>query len=96
VLADPHDRLVFPTRAPIGDRDLWEELPQQEAAFNLMVGRIQFLPGHGLSSMMVLSDFLSRHIAPIQSRIRPAWQYTGEADATRLEHGQRSNLAPDM
>jgi hypothetical protein len=61
-----------------------------------MVERIRFLVGHVLSSIMVLSDFLLRHIAHFQSRVCPMWQYTGEGDATRLEHDQGSNLAPDM
>jgi hypothetical protein len=45
---------------------------------------------------MVLADFLSRHIAPLQSRVRPAWQYTGEGDATWLERERGSDLAPDV
>jgi hypothetical protein len=31
-----------------------------------MLKRIQFLVEQGLTSLMVLSDFLSRHIAPLQ------------------------------
>jgi hypothetical protein len=73
-----------------------EEPPKLHVSFEPMVERIRFLAGHVLSSMMVLSDFLLRRIAPLQSRARPAWQYTGEGDATRLEHGQGSNLAPDV
>jgi hypothetical protein len=61
-----------------------------------MVERIKHLAGHGLSSMMVLSDFLSRHIAPLQSRICLAWQFTGEGDTTWLECSHGSELAPDM
>jgi hypothetical protein len=37
--------------------------------------------------MMVLHDFLSKRIAPLQDRARPAWLYTSENDATRLERG---------
>jgi hypothetical protein len=65
VWANPHDRLVLPIAMPTGSRDLWEELPQREAAFDPVIERIRFLAGHGLSSMMVLSDFLSRCIAPL-------------------------------
>jgi hypothetical protein len=66
-------------------------------AFEPKVKRIRFLAGHGLSSMMVLSNFLSRCITPLQSRVRLAWQYTGEGhDATWLEHGQGSNLASNV
>jgi hypothetical protein len=77
--ADPHDRLVLPTGAPTGNKDLWEDLLQWQATFKPMVERIRFLAGHGLSSMMVLPNFLLRRIAPLQARVRPAWQYTGKA-----------------
>jgi hypothetical protein len=60
-----------------------------------VVERIQFLASHDLSSMMVLSIFVSRHITPLQSCVRPTWLYTGEGDATRLEREQGSNLASD-
>jgi hypothetical protein len=33
---------------------------------------------------MVASDFLSQRIAPLQSRDRPTWEYTGRSDCTRL------------
>jgi hypothetical protein len=65
VRADPHDLLVHPNGAPTGSKDLWEELPKQEAAFNPLIERIRFLVVHGLSSMMVLSDYWSRCIAPL-------------------------------
>jgi hypothetical protein len=42
--------------------------------------------------MMVMHDFLSKRIAPLQDRSRPAWLYTGVNDTTRLEHGDGSNL----
>jgi hypothetical protein len=45
---------------------------------------------------MVLSNFLSRRIAPFQSRIRSVWQFTREGDTTQLERGRGSNLASDM
>jgi hypothetical protein len=44
----------------------------------------------------VLFDFLSRRIAPLQMRIRLAWQYTGEGDTMRLERGHGSGLSPDV
>jgi hypothetical protein len=44
--------------------------------------------------MIVLFDFLSKRIAPLQLRVRPAWLYTGENDTTRLERGQGSDLDP--
>jgi hypothetical protein len=57
-----------------------------------MLGRIQILVESELSSMMVLHDFLSKHIAPLQDRSRPMWLYTGVKYATWLECGDGSNL----
>jgi hypothetical protein len=95
VRADSHDHWVLPTRTPTGNRALWDELPWLPAALESVVERIQFLASHDLSSMMVLSIFVSRHITPLQSCVRPTWLYTGEGDATRLEREQGSNLASD-
>jgi hypothetical protein len=44
--------------------------------------------------MMVVFDFLSKCIAPLQLCARPTWMYTGENDATQLEHG--SGLDSDL
>jgi hypothetical protein len=57
-----------------------------------VLGRIQILAESGLSSMMVLHDFLSKHITPLQDCSRPTWLYIGVNDATRLERGDGSNL----
>jgi hypothetical protein len=85
--------LVFPTRAPTGNMALWDELLWLQVGFEPVFKRIWFLVEDGLSLMMVLSDFLSRCITPLQSCVRAAWQYTGEGDTTWLERSQRSNLA---
>jgi hypothetical protein len=50
-----------------------------------MVGRIRILAKRGLTSMMVLHDYVSKHIAPLQERTHPAWLYTRVNDVTRLE-----------
>jgi hypothetical protein len=49
----------------------------------------------GLTSMMVLHDYLSKCIAPFQECVRPSWMYTRVNDATRLERSDRSKLSPD-
>jgi hypothetical protein len=56
--------------------------------------RIQFLAENGLAPMMVLFDFLLKRIAPLQLCAHPAWMYTGENDATQMEHGHGSDLGP--
>jgi hypothetical protein len=54
---------------------------------------IQYLAENGLTSLMVLHDFLSKHLAPLQDRShRPAWIYTGVNDIMRLDRGPRSSL----
>jgi hypothetical protein len=57
-----------------------------------VVARIWFLAKKGLTSMMVLFDFLSKRIIPLQLRVRLAWLYTGENDTTWLERGRGPNL----
>jgi hypothetical protein len=41
-----------------------------------MLGRIRILAESGLTTMMVLHDFVSKRIAPLQVRTHPAWLYT--------------------
>jgi hypothetical protein len=51
----------------------------------------------GLTSLMVLHDFLSRRLAPLQDRAtRPAWMYTGVNDIMRLERGPGSSLDSEV
>jgi hypothetical protein len=58
-----------------------------------MLDRIQYLAENDLTSLMVLHDFLSKHLAPLQDRShRPAWMYTGVNDIMRLDRGPGSNL----
>jgi hypothetical protein len=84
VQTDSHEWLVLLTVAPMA--------PGLEPAFNPVLGRIQILAESGLSSMMVLHDFLSKRITPLQDCSRPTWLYIGVNDATRLERGDGSNL----
>jgi hypothetical protein len=58
--------------------------------------RIRVLAENGLTLMMVLFDFLSKRIAPLQLRARPAWIYTEENDAMRLERGSGPDLDPTV
>jgi hypothetical protein len=54
--------------------------------------RILFLARKGLMSMMVMFDFLSKHISPLRLCVRLAWLYTRETDTTWLERGSGSDL----
>jgi hypothetical protein len=87
-----HDRLELPTGASTGMHDLWEKVPDLQREYNPMLKRIKFLVGKGLISMMVLSDFLSQCIAPLQQRAHTTWLYTGENDTTWLERGHGTKL----
>jgi hypothetical protein len=51
----------------------------------------------GLTSLMVMHDFLSRRLGPLQDRVTcPAWMYTGENDIMRLKRGPGSSLDGDL
>jgi hypothetical protein len=54
------------------------------------------LAENGLTLMMVLFDFLSKRVTPLQLRPCPAWMYTGENDAMRPECGSGSDLDPTV
>jgi hypothetical protein len=69
---------------PNGKRSDWEEVLRLHRAYAPVIERIMHQADHNLTSMMVLFDLLSRHIAPLQLRARPTWLYTGEGDTTRL------------
>jgi hypothetical protein len=87
---DAHDRLVIPAAA-------WGKDPDLESRFDPVLDRIQYLAESGLTSLMVLHDFLSRRLAPLQVRAtRPAWMYTGVNDIMRLERGPGSSLDGEL
>jgi hypothetical protein len=95
--ADAHDRLAIPTAAPTLNRAEWGKDPGLESGFDPVLDRIQYLVESGLTSLMVLHDFLSRRLAPLHDRAtRPAWMYTGENDIMRLERGPWSSLDGDL
>jgi hypothetical protein len=54
------------------------------AELDPMLNRIKKLARGGLTSMMVLGDFLNRRIAPPQQRSRMAYMYTGLNDCCRI------------
>jgi hypothetical protein len=67
-----------------------------EWGFNPMLDRIQYLAKNGLTSLMVLHDFLSKCLTPLQDQPRPAWMYTGVNDIMWLDHGPESSLDEDL
>jgi hypothetical protein len=93
VQADNNDRLALPAGAPTLDCTEWVKDPGLESGFDPILDQIQHLAENGLTSLMVLHDFLSRRLAPLQDRpARLAWMYTGVNDIMQLERGPGSSL----
>jgi hypothetical protein len=65
VHADAHDWLALPTGAPTLDCTEWVKDPGLESGFDPILDRIQHLAENGLTSLMVLHDFLSRRLTPL-------------------------------
>jgi hypothetical protein len=62
-----------------------------------VLDRIQYLAKNGLTSLMVLHDFLSKRLTPLQDRSHlPAWMYTGVNDIMWLDRGPRSSLGDTL
>jgi hypothetical protein len=64
--ADIHDRLALPIDGLTLDRTKWGKDPGLEPCFDPVLNRIQYLVENNLTSLMVLHDFLSKHLAPLQ------------------------------
>jgi hypothetical protein len=93
VQADAHDRLTLLVGAPTLDHTEWVKGPGLESGFDPVLDWIQHLAENGLTSLMVLHNFLSRHLMPLQHRpTRPVWMYTGVNDFMWLERGPGSSL----
>jgi hypothetical protein len=65
VQADVHDWLALPVGGPTLDRTEWGEDPSLEPGFDPVLDQIQYLAKNGLTSLMVLHDFLLKHLAPL-------------------------------
>jgi hypothetical protein len=93
VQADVNDRLALPVDTPTLNRAKWVKDPGLESGFDPMLHRIQYLAENGLTSLMVLHEFLSRCLVPLQDwPARPAWMYTRVNDIMRLKRDPGSSL----
>jgi hypothetical protein len=79
---EAHDRQVLLTTTPMTPRAVWEQDPNLQLDYDPILVRIRFLADKGLTSMMVMYDFLSKCIAPLQERSHPTWLYTGVNNST--------------
>jgi hypothetical protein len=90
--ADPHDRLELPTDGPQSDRSTWKAKPTIPKELDPVLYPVKNLQRSGLTSMMVLGDFLKRRIAPLQQRSWMAYMYTGLNDCSRIVRGPGSEF----
>jgi hypothetical protein len=65
VQADVHDQLALLVGGPTLDRTEWRKDPGLELGFDPVLDRIQYLAENGLTSLMVLHDFLLKHLTPL-------------------------------
>jgi hypothetical protein len=89
---DTHEWLTLPTAAPTAPRVDLEQNPSLELVFNPVLGRIRILAESGLTSMIVLHDYVSKLITPLQEHTRLTWLYTRVNDVMWLERGDGSML----
>ena len=57
-----------------------------------VLDRIDFLRQAGLTSVMVVTDYLRHRLAPLREWVRPCWVYTGPQDITRTQIGAEWDL----
>jgi hypothetical protein len=62
---DVNDRLTLPAAAPTLDCTEWVKDPGLESGFDPVLDQIQYLAENGLTSQMVLHDFLSKCLVPL-------------------------------
>jgi hypothetical protein len=72
VQTDAHEQLTLSTAAPMAPRVDWEQDLGLEPVFNPILGRIRILAVSGLTSMMVLHDYVSKCTAPLKEHTCPA------------------------
>ena len=60
----------------------------------LMV-RLSFLHEEGLTGQIIVADFVTRRIAPLQAHATPMWMYSGPQDKMRLHREDNDKDAVD-
>jgi hypothetical protein len=68
VQTNVHDRLALPIGGPTLDHTEWVKDPGLEPGFDPVLDQIQYLAKNGMTSLMVLHDFLSKHLTPLQDQ----------------------------
>jgi hypothetical protein len=65
VQANVHDRLTLPVDGPTLGRTEWGKDLGLEPSFDPLLNQIQYLTENGVTSLMVLHDFLSKRLVPL-------------------------------
>jgi hypothetical protein len=89
---DANDCLELPTEGPLSDRSTWKAKPSLPAEIDPVLNRVKNLAKGGLTSLMVLCDFLRCRIVPLQQRPRMACMYTRPNDCCRIVRGPGTDL----
>jgi hypothetical protein len=90
---DANDHLELSTKGPFLDRSCWKAKPSLPVELDPVLVRVKTLARGGLTSMMVLGDFLRCRIAPLQQRSRMACMFTGVNDCCRVVRGVGTDLS---
>ena len=65
-------------------------------AQNVMLsGRLSYLREEGLTGQIVVADFVTRRLAPLQAHAMPMWMYSGPNDKRRLHREDNDKDAVD-
>jgi hypothetical protein len=91
-MTDANDLLELPMDGPLLDRSCWKARPSLPVELDPVLDRDKTLARGGLTSMMVLGDFLRCRIALLQQRSRMACMFTGVNDCCRIVHGAGTDL----
>jgi hypothetical protein len=94
--ADVHDLLTLPVAAPTLDRAKWVKDPGLESGFDPVLDQIWYLAKNSLTLLMVLHDFMSKRLTPLQDQPRPALMYTRVNDIMQLDRRPGSSLDEDL
>lgn len=69
---------------PAAHNETWPDKDACDGDPAPTVERIKLLRERGLTMQMVAADFPQWHLAPLQARARPAWNYSGDGNDTHL------------
>nr|AAR06377.1 putative retrotransposon protein [Oryza sativa Japonica Group]ABF96345.1 retrotransposon protein, putative, unclassified [Oryza sativa Japonica Group] len=87
-------RLRLPSQPP-AQASSWRAAVDLGDGYDAVLDRLAGLRSQGLTGAMVFGDYLRRRIAPLQRRVRGAWEYTGPEDIMRTHQGRKWDWDPE-